>query len=241
MKNDDFKYFNQKKLVLEDRVNPQQKWNYLDKRDITEKDLDKIVSFAKKLKDPLVRKWQENVDREAEKALEMAMKILDHGKYDSKIDHNDYEKMLKKISSSSGGDKMSANVKKIAATFDQMAEKIREGVLNGHIHRRVGYVVEMLLDQASDAIESHDKIASDFEKEAAGQPAKALTTGPNHEEIEADEPYMRQFGDGDWKEGDQDESWYMNWYNDGENNELRQSNDPALDESAPAGAGYGRG
>lgn len=93
-------YFH-KKRILQERVKvkpPQEKdgWDYLDIRDITKFDLDKILACALNCIDEEL--YNIIPDTALNAALGFAIHTLDNGKYQSKIDAKTYDMLLKVLS-----------------------------------------------------------------------------------------------------------------------------------------------
>jgi hypothetical protein len=233
-------YFHQEDFVLEDRVNDQQKWNYLDKRNITEPDLKKIVSEARKNRNPMIKKWQENAPRDAEIAVELVIKYLDDGKYDGKIDHYQWEDMVKRLdkkSSQKTGGILMAN--KLASKFDELAGLVNEQVVAGKMDPKFAHKIEYTLDKMADLIDNYGRqVQARLNKQAGPADMMPLTKGKNQLQTEADESYMKSFGDGQVRQQDADE-WYMDAYKDGERNEVSNASDKNINESATVKKTYG--
>lgn len=171
---------------------------YLNPSQITEKDLNVLAKHATTLMDKELMKY--NLETAKHSAVVLAVNSFADGKYDGKIDGENFYKILNlmesKDSKKTGGIMNLKTAKTITARLDKIADEVFKLAQNGKLEAKYAYNLEMLIDRVSD----------DIEKQA------------HKLEGDSDEKYMNDFGnDPATKEHDSDEKYMTDFHNGGQN------------------------
>lgn len=170
---------------------------YKDPSNVTQDDLLLLAKHASEIVDKDLMDY--NTLSAKHSAVELTIKTLGNGKYDGKINGDNFYKIVNLMNLKTGG-KMEKTAKYFTDRLDKVADHIRKLVRANMISPKNGFAMEMALDQISDDLETH------FAKSAKA------------DESDTEETYVREaYNDPATIERDADELYMKDWTNGGQN------------------------
>lgn len=185
-------YFH-KEQVLDSGDSRPQREPYLTPSKISDEHLQQIAEEAVNNLDKDLMAF--NQEAAIESALELTIRDFLNGEYDGKIDAEMYLKLkgLVKDRKKTGGMLMKRTASYYTSKIDKIANEIRNMVVAGELSPEQGYELEYALDEVSDDLEKH---ASALEHDADEEFMKEFGNDPATKEHDADEKYMKDFHNG---------------------------------------------
>lgn len=185
-------YFHKEQVLDSGDARPERE-PYLTPSKISEDHLQEIAAEAAKILDKDLMAFNE--EAAVESALELTIRDFSGGQYDGKVDAESFLKLKglvmdrKKI----GGFTMKRTASYYTSKIDKIANEIRNMVVAGELSPEQGYELEYALDEVSDELEKH---ASALEHDADEEFMKEFGNDPAAKEHDADEKYMKDFHNG---------------------------------------------